>query len=297
MKYLASVTLFLSIMIMGCNSQTNEPGLNLSTLQDSTNISYTITGLDGPEAVRYDPDQKVYFISNFTGGGNDQDSTGFITKTNSEGDILDLQFMTGTENDPLHAPRGMFIIQDTLWVADVLGVHAFNKKTGKQINFTDFTDFEIGFLNDIAADEKGNLYVTDTGTSSVFKISNDSLSLFIDKLPAAPNGITFDSENKEFLLAPWGGSQAFYSFDTSGELREYATLEGGYFDGIEFSDNVLFSASQQDSSIRIYNPVKERMLIKTTGRSADIGFNTHLKHIAVPYIALDKVEIWDISEN
>ncbi|MFP8487956.1 SMP-30/gluconolactonase/LRE family protein [Gracilimonas sp. Q87] len=297
MKYpLFSVIMVVILFgFLGCNSSNQQSTLKLDTVQDSTDIAYSITGLDGPEAVRYDSHQKVYFIANFTGGGNDQDSTGFITKADAKGNIVNLKFMTGTEEIPLHAPRGMYIVDKTLWVADVLGVHGFDRTTGEQTDFIDFTQFEIGFLNDISADSNNRLYVTDTGSSTVYKVENGRPSIFLDDLPSAPNGITLDPVSGNFILAPWGGDQVFYSFNASGELEEFATLEGGNFDGIEFIDTNLFSASQQDSSIRVYNPMQEMILIHTTGRPADIGINTDLKHIAVPYIALDKVEIWELK--
>ncbi|MFD2533300.1 SMP-30/gluconolactonase/LRE family protein [Gracilimonas halophila] len=295
-----SIFSFLTIVLFfaaACtSSESPTPTLDLETGLDSTNIAYSITGLDGPEAVRYDPDQDIYFISNFTGGGNEQDSTGFITKTDSRGGIQELRFMTGTEEAPLHAPRGMFIVDETLWVADVLGVHGFNKNTGEQTDFIDFSEFEIGFLNDISADENGRLYVTDTGTSTVYKIEDGAAELFLADLPSAPNGITLNPETGNFILAPWGGDQTYNAFNDAGELSEFATLDGGYIDGIEFIGATLFSASQQDSSIRIFNEDTERILIKTTGRPADIGINTKLNHIAVPYIALDRVDIWNLSE-
>lgn len=295
-----SIFSFLTIILFlasACtSSESPTPALDLETVQDSTNIAYSITGLDGPEAVRYDPEQEVYFVSNFTGGGNDQDSTGFITKADAEGNIQELKFMTGTQDAPLHAPRGMFIVDETLWVADVLGVHGFNRNSGVQTDFIDFTEFEIGFLNDISADEMGKLYVTDTGTSIVYKVQGGAIELFLEDLPSAPNGITLNPTTGNFILAPWGGDQTYNVFNDAGELSEFATLGGGYIDGIEFIGATLFSASQQDSSIRIYNGNTEQILIKTIGRPADIGINTKLNHIAVPYIALDRVDIWNLSE-
>ncbi len=297
MKYIVTPALLFIFLFWGCTAQEDNIGIDLTTVQDSTSIIYTITGLDGPEAVRFDPDQNVYFISNFTGGGNTQDSTGFITKANSEGRVTELKFMTGTEDAPLHAPRGMYITGETLWVADVLGIHGFNTSTGSQTDFIDFSEFQIGFLNDVVADQNGVLYVTDTGTSKVYEIDGTEVSVFLEDLAHAPNGITLNPNSGKFLLAPWNGGQTFYEFNSAGELEEFATLQGGYFDGIEFIGTHLFSASQADSSIRIYRPMKEKVLIKTTGRPADIGINIHKNHIAVPYIALDKVEIWDISNQ
>jgi hypothetical protein len=297
MKTLLSISILASIFLWGCYStETPGPVLNLETVQDSTDIVYSITGLDGPEAVRYDPEQNVYFIANFTGGGNDQDSTGFITKADAEGNILELRFITGSEEVPLHAPRGMFIVNETLWAADVLGVHGFNKNTGEQTDFVDFSEFDIGFLNDISANNDGILYVTDMGNPRVYKVEEGSAAVYLDSLEYAPNGITLNPENSDFILAPWNGDQTFHAFNSDGEIYEFATLDGGYFDGIEFIGPNLFSASQQDSSIRVFNKHAERILIKTIGRPADIGINTQSNHIAVPYIALDRVDIWKLSE-
>jgi sugar lactone lactonase YvrE len=290
--------LFAAIVFSSCASdQDKTRNIEWETVQDSSHIEFTITGLDGPEAVRFDPDQDVYFISNFTGGGNTQDSTGFITKTDAEGNIIDREFMTGTEENPLHAPRGMFIVNETLWAADVLGVHGFNKNTGEQTAFVDFTDFEIGFLNDISADNNGVLFVTDTGNPRVYKVEGGSAEVFLDSLPEAPNGITLNPENNRFVLAPWGGDQIFRSFSTSMDLAEFGTIEGGFFDGLEFLSDKLLVASQQDSSIRVFDGIDSKILIKTPGRPADIGINTNLNHMAVPYIALDRVDIWNVNKK
>lgn len=294
-KYL--LPFIIGLFISCTSNEDKQVNVDWTTVQDSTDIVYTIKGLDGPEAVRYDPEQNVYFISNFTGGGNTQDSTGFITKADAEGNIVSLKFMTGTNNAPLHAPRGMFIIDNTLWAADVLGVHGFDKSTGEQTDFIDFSEFEIGFLNDVSANAEGTLFVTDTGTNRVYKVEAGTPFLFLDSLPEAPNGITLNPENQQFVLAPWGGDQVFRSFNESAKLNKYGTLDGGYFDGIEFLQSKLLAASQQDSSIRYFDGSESTILIKTLGRPADIGINTNLNHVAVPYIALDRVDIWNLTKK
>jgi sugar lactone lactonase YvrE len=293
-KYLPLIIVFFCISCTSTGKKS--PTINWNIVQDSSDVAYTITDLDGPEAVRYDPDQDIYFISNFTGGGNTQDSTGFITKADVQGNIVVREFMTGTTEYPLHAPRGMFIVNQTLWAADVLGVHGFNKSTGEHTDFVDFTNFEIGFLNDISADANGVLYITDTGNPRVYKVENNTPKIHLDSLPEAPNGITLNPQDGRFVLAPWQGAQTFRSFGEDKDLLEYGTLNGGFFDGLEFLDDNLLVASQQDSSIRFYDGDLNRILIKTLGRPADIGINTKLNHVAVPYIALDRVDIWNLSK-
>lgn len=104
-----------------------------------------------PETVRYDPDRDVWFVANFGESvDDDRDANGFIAHTAADGTMDELRFMEGTSAAPLHMPRGMYIKGDTLWAADIDGVHGFDRRTGEQLAFVDFTKHEPGFLNDVA---------------------------------------------------------------------------------------------------------------------------------------------------
>jgi len=73
--------------------------------------------LSGPEAVRYDPELDLFFVSNFNGEVAG-DANAFVSKLSPDGDVLVLKFMVGTEELPFHGGRGMFINQAGLWVVD-----------------------------------------------------------------------------------------------------------------------------------------------------------------------------------
>ncbi len=268
---------------------------NLEQQQDTTHITGSATGLSGPEAVRYDPDQDVYFVSNFNGGGNDRDENGFITKLSPDGTVQELDFITGTSDHPLHAPRGMYITGDTLWACDIDGIHGFDRNSGEQVAFVDFTSFEPGFLNDIAAGPDGVLYVTDTGNPRLFSISNSEVSVAVVSIPHAPNGITFDEKEELLILAPWNEARTFYAWNPAiSELDEVRTLdEGGNFDGIEIVEGSWVIASQVDSSLHISGE-NSGVAVKTRGTPADIGIDTQRQRVAVPYIDLNRVDIWDL---
>src|SRR6476660_1259815 len=89
-------------------------------------------GFVAPEAVRYDPDQDVYFVGNWgPGAASATDNTGYISRMKPDGQIETLKFIAGgTNHVVLHAPRGMYIVGDTLWVADADAVRGFNRRTG-----------------------------------------------------------------------------------------------------------------------------------------------------------------------
>lgn len=301
---LLSAVLAVSILVISCSQESSDQAETMNqadtvditwdSVQDSTDIVVSVTGLSGPEAVRYDPAQDVYFVSNFNGDPAG-DANGFISKVSPDGTIDDLEFITGTDVRPLHGPRGMYITGDTLWAADAEGVHGFDTENGELVAFVDFTNHEPGFLNDVVQGADGNLYVTDTGKSTVYRVEDGSPAVFVENLPAPPNGITIDAENN-LVLAPWEGATMFPVLaENDAGYEEYANAQsGGNFDGIEFVNGRMVVASQNDNSIHfIYNGT-DHVGIQTPGDPADIGIDTQRNHIAVPYIALNRVDIWQL---
>jgi DNA-binding beta-propeller fold protein YncE len=267
----------------------------LTTRQDSTTLIASITGLDGPEAVRYDPEQDVYFIANFGPRADDtRDANGYISRVRPDGSIESQRFMTGTAAAPLHQPRGMAIRGDTLWVADADGVHGFLRRTGAHAAFVDFTAHEPGFLNDIAVGPDGRLYITDTGRGRIYRITGSAAELAVeDSMTGPPNGITWDAGRGQFLLATWGDARTLRAWDpASGTITELDSMPGGRHDGIELVDGAVVVTSQRDSMIYAVVDGRPHPIIRTVGAPADIGIDTRRRRIAVPYVALNRVDIW-----
>ena len=252
--------------------------------------------LNGPEAVRYDPDLDVYFVSNF----NDEpagDANGFVSKLSPDGDVLVPKFMVGTDHYPFHGGRGMFIDQFGLWVVDSGGVHLFDRSSGEQLDFVDFSQFELGFLNDIVSGKDGALYVTDTGTAMLYRIVDREVSP-VTKVPMNPNGITTDPENGRLLMAPWSNSDEIISWDIDEErFSSVGKLNGGgNFDGIEVVGNRIIVASQMDTSLHVMIDGVDSVVVKLPGKPADIGIDTKRNRVAVPYVSLNRVDIIPVED-
>jgi hypothetical protein len=275
----------------------NAPAQPAATRMDSTHRVATVTGLEGPEAVKYDSIQDVYFIANFgPRAAAVRDSNGYIARVRPDGTVETLKFMTGTAAAPLHQPRGMAITADTLWVADADGVHGFLRRTGAHAAFVDFTAHQPGFLNDIAVGPDGRLYVTDTGLGRVYRMTRGAAEIAVeDAMTGPPNGITWDASGSRFLLAPWGDARTLRSWDpASGAVAELDSMPGGRHDGIELVNGLILVASQRDSTIYAVAGGRPHPIIRTPGAPADIGIDTRRGRIAVPYIALNRVDIWDL---
>lgn len=295
MKY-SLTTLLLSTLLLLIISTSITAQNSWIEGQTPEDILFSVSGFDGPEAVRYDAELDIYFVSCFNGNTSGDDN-GYISKVSADGEIIELKFMVGTADFPFDAGRGMFITGDTLWVADHLGVHYFDKNSGEHLGFVDFSSENPGFLNDIAADNQGRLYVTDTGARKVYRFNSSGYQTVIEDLPIMPNGITL-LPNGNLALAPWREGPNIYQINPeTGELLVFGTVNGSdNYDGIEFFDGALITSTQQDSSLHIMINGQDELFIKVSGRPADIAINPNENVVAVPYVALGKVDFWKLKQ-
>lgn len=293
-----------SVALAGCGGPdaawrppTTEAAEGVQTLADRAAV---IEGFAGPESVRYDPEQDVWFVGNMNGGNSARDGNGFVSRVPAATDQIDsLHFMRGTEEAPLHAPRGMFIVGDTLWVADVDGVHGFDRRSGAQLAFIDLSSLSPGFLNDVAQGPDSALYVTDTGRNTVYRIEGHRATEMphADAL-GAPNGITFDAASGMLVTVPWapgGRLHAWRPGNAPGAVGPRDTP--GRLDGVESFDGGLLVTSQSDSTLYLVDTAGVRALVRVDGGPADIGVDSRRRRVAVPYVALDRVDVWVIPPS
>lgn len=113
----------------------------------------------------------------------------------------------------LDAPKGMAIYNNSnLYVSDITNLVEIEIANGKITNC--YNAPGSIFLNDVAVDNQGNIYVADTGTNSIYILdrnlinnnkNNISASLQIwlqsPKLDA-PNGLYFNNKNNTLILLP-----------------------------------------------------------------------------------------------
>lgn len=269
-----------------------------ATQPDSARPIASPGGFTQPEAVRYDPDQDVYFVSNWGTGDTDaKDNNGFISRMTPDGTVERLQFIAGGAGGAtLHSPRGMTIVGDTLWVVDADAVRAFDRRTGAPLATADFSAFRLGFLNDIAAGPDA-LYVTDTGTDHIYRIAGGRVTVALqDSALGNPNGITWDAGGRRFIVVPYGGESVIRAWTAgSRTLSEIGRSGGTKFDGVEIlsGDRVLV-ASQGDSSLHLFTGGTGRPIIRTGGAPADIAVDTKRNRVAVPFVDRNLVEIWQL---
>lgn len=271
-------------------------------------VAVVDTGLQGPEGARWDPDQNVWFVSNVNGSPTGRDNNGFISRLQPDGAIDALKFIAGGRNKAtLHAPKGMAIVGDTLWVADIDVVRGFNRKTGAPVASVAVPGAR--FLNDVASGPDG-IYVTDTGVEfgpegqatlpgphAVYRIAGrkPTTVLKFEGQPGA-NGITWDESGSRFIIVPYQ-DQTIFAW-TPGEATPSKIAEGpGMQDGVEpLGDGRFLFTAWADSSLSILSEGTVTQVAGSLPAAADLGFDRETGRVAVPLLTEDRVELLQLND-
>lgn len=140
-------------------------------------------GLAQPESVVVDPATGAIYVSNIVGAVMQKDGNGFIAKLSGDGKVLTRQWVKG-----LDAPTGLALHDRTLYVADVDQLVEINAASGEIIKR--YPANGATFLNDVAVDADGTVYVSDTPTNTIWRLKDGSFEPWLvnDKLNG-PNGL------------------------------------------------------------------------------------------------------------
>ena len=264
-----------------------------------------------PESVRYDADLDAYFVSNINGNPSVKDGNGFIAQVDA-GKTSSVKVLVrgGKNGATLNAPKGMAVVGDTLWVADIDAARAFNKRTGAVIANIDLRPMKATFLNDVVAGPNGAIYITDSGIKfddkggmthpghdQIFKIVGRKVSVAIksDSALKSPNGIAWDGATGRFVLGPFADKVVTGWKDGDSTVSPIATGPGGY-DGVEvLSDGRILVTSWADSSVQVIANGAFRKVVANVDGPADIGVDTKRNVLAVPRFNAGRVEYFTIS--
>jgi sugar lactone lactonase YvrE len=268
----------------------------------------TLDGLSTPESVLWDAGRQVWFVSNINGSPVARDSNGFISRLDRAGKVDSLHFVLSRRNGAiLNAPKGLALVGDTLWVADIDALRGFNPETGASVATIEFGP-RARFLNDVGVAPDGTIYVTDTGIAfddkgnvshpgpdRVFAVKGRDVSVAAEgPWLAGPNGITWDQAGNRFIIVPFLGT-ALLGWKPGESKADTIGTGPGQQDGVEIVDGEMIVTSWADSTVFAVAAGGNRKLVTGVNSPADIGVDPAREVVAIPLFLENRVEFWRLK--
>lgn len=253
-------------------------------------------GFKTPESVQTDPSTGYIYVSNVNGPPAAKDDNGFISRLNPDGSIEKLKFIDGTNKSlTLDAPKGIAIHGGVLYVTDITHIRAFNLKDGTNAANIDLTLLGASFLNDITADEKGDLYVSDTEANAIFFIKtsagNEARLLLKHEKLRGPNGLMLHPQTGDIIVASLGGgvilkitSEGIEQLDAGGPFKN--------LDGIDYDSkgNIYFSDFTAGMVYKLKPGGKAVPVAQGLKNPADISVDRKKDILLIPEFSGDRVK-------
>ncbi len=252
-------------------------------------FAFTLSNFETPESAVVDADDGSYYVSNINGEFAEKDSNGYISKISPDGNTV-IQKFAGSRKEEmiLHAPKGLALIGNNIFTADIDSVKAFNKETGKPSVLLDLSSFHVKFLNDLAADSQGILYVSDTMTNQIFRIDTNKdyeTTLFKESpLLAGPNGLVVNPKTRNLMVVTWVSGQIL-EIDRMGGIH---VLKRGFdkLDGLDYDNagNLYISSFEKGEIFKITRMGRGAITMTRSGlvTPADISYDRKKDEILIP---------------
>jgi hypothetical protein len=194
--------------------------------EDVASVVVSGAGFSTPACVVHDPEADVYLVSNVHGDPCAKDDNGFVSRVAPDGSVLELRWIDGADDGlELHAPKGMALLGDRLFVADIDAVRVFDARTGEprsEVRIEGAT-----FLHGVTVGPGAAVHVTDsgfsaglsaTGTDAIYRIDSDLAVTTVARSSALehPGGIGATDrdlffvtcQSGRFAILPPGGEPA-----------------------------------------------------------------------------------------
>lgn len=243
-----------------------------------------------PESVQYDESNNLYYVTCYDYMYYTKDSpSGYISKIDKNGKILDLEWIRG-----LFAPTGLCLYKNRLYVTVRNGIIVFDTQKGDYITQYDIPNTE--FLNDIAVDSIGRIYISDTSTEpekpDIYILENNEVRPWYQSEHVSGTNGMFIYKGK--LLIGNNGEGLLQTIDLEDKsITTICSLGTGIIDGIRIDNNgdylvshwegKIFRITQQGDITEIFDARLEGY------NAADFEFSGETSTLVIPTFLGDKV--------
>jgi len=289
---------FCAVVVAACEpggSGGGEPPARVSSGHDLMTVEGV--GLQTPASVIYDEVLDLYYVSNMNGDPLDHDGNGFISRLQPNGSVLSLRWIEGGEDGvELNAPKGLAILGDTLFVADIECVRLFNRRSGDPMGSV--CPAGASNLHDLAVERRGPLYVTDR-SGVLFAIEGDGSYAEVLRgeelgeptgIATSFRGVFVAGYQNRSISQLWPEELKAFVRGRNWKLDGLAITEDGSLAFSNWADStILFiQASRGGSRGNIFTLLRE---VPTPG---DLGYDVKRNRILVPVLEQDRVLFVDL---
>ncbi len=276
-----ALTLAAGLIVSACD--------NLSDTEPSQ--IWELAGFEAPESALPVKSENLVYVTNVNGNPTDKDGNGYISQVSLDGKMLIQKWVTG-----LDAPKGLAISGGKLYAADIDKLVEIDIKTGAIL--TRYEGKDAKFLNDVAADANGNVYVSDMATNTIWRLTDRKFEVWLnDAALINPNGLYVEGD--KLIVASWGVMTDGFTTKIPGHLLEISLADKsikalgngkpvGNLDGLEplDKDNYLVTDWMAGLLFKVGRDGEAKVLMPLSPGSADLG-----------YIAADKLAIIPLMKD
>lgn len=258
-------------------------------------LQSVIKGLNIPECVVVEPATGQAYISNIETASEQywsDDGKGFISLISSDGKMKKLRWVDSTAEVPIHAPKGMCILDGLLYFADNSQLnHCPIDGTGK------VTEVVVPGANIIFSDlatDGARVYVS--GSNKVFCIEPKGGNHLVAEL----EGIDGVACYKDKVFAVSWRLHEIYELDPAGKKTPQPFGLASHFtnlDGIEVLDDGTFIVSDFTGN-KVCTVAPDRKTVRTllsVESPADIGLDRQRGLLYVPMLMKNEARIYKLS--
>lgn len=234
--------------------------------------------LDKPESAVFDSISQTIYVSSVNGKYCTKDGNGFISKVDLDGNIVDLKWIHG-----LNSPQGLALHKNKLFVADVDEIVEIDVDREEVIHV-----YKIEgaiFLNDVAPDESGNIYVSDCKGNKIYKLENNQINVWCDNsLLQGVNGL-YCAEQCLYVLNM--GTGIVYQVDYRTKMFTEFCSGIKNCDGIvpDGESGFFVSGAWQGECYHINKMGEKRLVLNLQDKKtivADIGYIPNKQMLLIP---------------
>ena len=261
-------------------------------------------GFDTPESVLHDATADVYLVSNLNGPPLQKDNNGYISRLQPDGGTMVRRWIRGGHGGvTLHAPKGMALQGDVLWVSDIDTLRKFDRNSGAPLGEVPIVG--ATFLNDVSAGPDGAVYCTDlgldanfapSGTDAIWRVAPDGAVTALAKTPelGQPNGLVA-REGGVYVVSWRDGT--FFQIDARGIRTDLGKAPTAQLDGLVRVDGgagkpFWLATSWAGSCVYRFDLSGQCTTLRGKfEQPADCGFDAKRGRLLVPLFGQNRLEV------